>query len=102
MSQTKPCESVTIELGETVLTIGVSHLKDQGQITSNQLQMMFEAQRNCNWGNACPEEDRQANDAAAKNGDERCFGVHLINDIKLWIITEADRSVTTILLPSEY
>jgi hypothetical protein len=93
---------MTIELGETVLTIGVCALRDEGKITNSELQQMFEAQRNCRWGNACRDEDVKSNDSAAKNGDERCFGVHRINDIKYWIITEASREVTTILLPSEY
>ena len=32
----------------------------------------------------------------------RLMSSYSIDDIKIWIITEADRSSTTILLPSEY
>ena len=49
------------------------------------------------------DEDKKANDAAVRCG-ERVFSAYLLNDgeTKLWIITEADRSLTTALLPDEY
>jgi hypothetical protein len=38
-----------------------------------------------------------------KSGADRLFSSYQITpDLKLWIITEWDRSVTTLLLPSEY
>ena len=46
-------------------------------------------------------EDQQANREAIVEGD-RVFSAYIIQGIKFWVITEADRSVTTILLPSEY
>ena len=53
------------------------------------------------WGD-CSEEDKQENDQAVDN-DLRIFSVyHTTNGQKIWIITEADRSSTCILLPDEY
>ena len=52
------------------------------------------------WGEV-PPEDAAANEEALKTG-ERIMSVYKFGDDTLWIITEADRSVTTILLPSEY
>jgi hypothetical protein len=53
------------------------------------------------WGDCC-EEDRQANEDALRNGD-RLFSVYrTAKGVKLWVITEADRSSTCILLPEEY
>jgi hypothetical protein len=53
------------------------------------------------WGDVC-EEDRLANDDAL-TGDGRLLSVYRSqDDVKFWIITEADRSATTILLPEEY
>ena len=52
------------------------------------------------WGDLC-DEDRQMNDNALKDG-ERIVAVYNIGDDKIYIITEWDRSVTTILFPSEY
>jgi hypothetical protein len=48
------------------------------------------------------EEDRAANQRAIELGDERIFGSYKTSRGKVWIITEADRSATTILFPSEY
>lgn len=45
--------------------------------------------------------DRKANREALKNGD-RIFSSFVIGEVKLWVITESDRSSTCILLPSEY
>ncbi len=53
------------------------------------------------WGEAC-EEDRQENDLSLKEGF-RLLSVYAGSDgTKFWIITEADRSVTTVLLPEDY
>ncbi len=53
------------------------------------------------WGNV-DNHDRQANDSALTNST-RLFSVyHAVNSTKFWIITEADRSVTTVLLPEDY
>ena len=52
------------------------------------------------WGDLC-DEDKTANNEALGNWD-RLFSAYIIQDVKFWVITEADRSVTTILLPEEY
>lgn len=52
------------------------------------------------WGDLC-EDDKQLNEAALKEGS-RLFSSYTLGEGKLWIITEADRSSTTLLLPSEY
>jgi|SRR5271154_2981461 len=61
------------------------------------------------WGNVCAD-DAALNDEAVKDGS-RILSAYPIDPAKpskgwgentLWIITEADRSVTTFLLPSEY
>jgi hypothetical protein len=53
------------------------------------------------WG-ACDKDDARSNDLALKNG-ARIFSVyHTLKGVKLWVITEADRSSTCVLLPDEY
>jgi len=52
------------------------------------------------WGDVC-DADRQANDDALAHGG-RLFSVYHGGAVKFWIITEADRSATTVLLPDEY
>ena len=46
-------------------------------------------------------EDKAANDRALKNG-ERLLSAYTVGGVKVWVITEWDRSVTTVLLPEEY
>lgn len=48
--------------------------------------------------------DKKMNDAAVKSGDDRIFSAYILaaTGETIWIITEADRSVTTALLPDEY
>jgi hypothetical protein len=53
------------------------------------------------WGELC-EQDREENIRSIEHG-YRVFSSYLVDpDTKLYVITEADRSYTTILLPSEY
>ncbi|VTT96342.1 Plasmid related protein OS=Planctomyces brasiliensis (strain ATCC 49424 / DSM 5305 / JCM 21570 / NBRC 103401 / IFAM 1448) GN=Plabr_0950 PE=4 SV=1 [Gemmataceae bacterium] len=48
------------------------------------------------------DEDKRANDDAVRCG-ERVFSAYLLTDgVKVWVITEADRSSSTVLLPSDY
>jgi hypothetical protein len=48
------------------------------------------------------EDDRQANDQALIEGTRILSVYHAATSIKFWIITEADRSATTVLLPEDY
>jgi len=53
------------------------------------------------WG-MCSSDDAHENDLALANG-HRLLSVYCdSNGTKFWIITEADRSVTTVLLPEDY
>lgn len=53
------------------------------------------------WGDVCPE-DWRANDRDLRHGGRLLSAYHTAMKEKLWIITEADRSATTILFPEEY
>jgi len=53
------------------------------------------------WGEL-DDEDRHSNEVSLQNGGRLLSAYTDRNDIKFWIITEADRSVTTVLLPEEY
>jgi hypothetical protein len=54
------------------------------------------------YGDLC-REDIKANKAAVQNGS-RVFSSYRIGNIntKVWVITESDRSMTILMLPSEY
>lgn len=56
------------------------------------------------WGDVPAEDDARANETAVEDGDS---GGHILSsygdgNAQLWVITEGDRSVTTILRPDEY
>lgn len=53
------------------------------------------------WGDMS-EDDVKANNEALADGDGRLFSSYKRDGRKIWIITEADRASTTILLPEEY
>jgi hypothetical protein len=52
------------------------------------------------WGDLCAF-DRRQNEIALRDG-YRVFSSYDVSAERVWVITEADRSVTTILLPEEY
>ena len=53
------------------------------------------------WGDV-EDADAQANELALVTGERLLSAYRLPNGDRLWVITEADRSRTTVLLPSEY
>ena len=62
----------------------------------------FNRHVHADWGDLS-DDDMEANNEALKTGDERLFSAYQHPAFtKIWIITEADRSLTTILFPDEY
>lgn len=55
----------------------------------------------CDWGDISAE-DKALNDLAAKYGGERVISAYNNGKLSIRIITESDRSVTTVFFPIEY
>ncbi|MGE3109310.1 MAG: hypothetical protein AB7G11_04880 [Phycisphaerales bacterium] len=53
------------------------------------------------WGDVC-RDDWSLNDEALQEEGRLLSVYHDRNGVKFWIITEADRSATTVLLPDDY
>lgn len=53
------------------------------------------------WGELDPQ-DWQENESALEHGGRLLSAYNLSNGQRLWLITEWDRSTTTLLLPAEY
>ena len=53
------------------------------------------------WGDLC-EEDKTENQLSLREGFRILSRYASKEGVRFWIITEADRTVTTVLLPSEY
>lgn len=87
-----------VRLGQTVITQGaIAAFEDAPEEPAR---FLFRHSRG-DWGNL-EEFDRQQNDKALETGERLLSSYELSTGVKIWIITEWDRSVTTILLPSEY
>lgn len=100
MENKKPTGKTTIlfNLGVIVCTPGAYQLIAINDVAPRDLLMRH---LQGDWGCVC-EEDKAANFEALRC-DARVLSAYKIkDDEKVWIITEADRSSTTILLPSEY
>jgi len=92
-----------IELGQTVMTAGVSkHVADHTQsiLPSWQVRKILTRHQSGDWGDL-DDEDKAANDQAVEYGN-RILSAYKLYGEKVWVITERDRSVTTLLFPSEY
>lgn len=89
-------------LGTVVQTNGVYTKACEDEKFFDYVQKCFGRFMNGDWGEMC-DEDKEMNDNALKNGDDRILASYENNGMpKLYIITEWDRSYTTILFPSEY
>lgn len=84
-------------LGKTFATAAATAWAERDNIDLSKLMW----KHHCgDWGDLDPV-DKQANDDALTQGT-RIFSAYQIADRKIYVITEADRSMTTILLDSEY
>jgi len=90
------------KLGRIVITNGIGERMNAETAFAFFIRTCLEKYMRCDWGNTC-DEDKAANDHAVKCG-ERILAVYNYqgSDDQIWIITEWDRSVTTILFSSEY
>lgn len=95
-----------LELGICCASIMVSAmaLDEKGcpiETITDEINEIFYKQKTCDWGEVC-EDDRESNNLAVAE-TTRVLGAHTLKSgVRVWIITEADRSSTMILLPEEY
>lgn len=85
-------------LGQTFITPGAQEaIRDAGQLP---LEFLLRHQSG-DWGDLC-RGDKQENEFSIANGFRILSKYHTIEGEALYVITEADRSATTILRPDEY
>lgn len=84
-------------LGRVVATPGALHALDRAGMGALPL---LARHQSGDWGQV-DAEDRQTNEQALAHG-WRLLSAYEVGGAKVWIITEADRSATTVLLPEEY
>jgi len=83
-----------------VFTRGVNDKVAQDENFAKFVLRSLRRHKSNDWGDMC-EEDKKANDNALNDGD-RLFSAYENRTDKVWIITEWDRSATTVLFPDEY
>ena len=77
-------------------------IADFGETTQQSLGDHLQRHVTGDWVNSTLE-DQATNDWAVVCGDERILSAYRLADqTRIWVITEADRSATTVLLPEEY
>jgi hypothetical protein len=85
-------------LGQLVATPGaLAALTEAGQSP----QQFVARHQAADWGECCTE-DKIANDQALLHGDRLLSVYRTAKNVRIWVITEADRSSTCVLLPEEY
>lgn len=85
-------------LGRVFLTQGAKEALSESNQNANEFLQLHQTG---NWG-IVGKEDAQENEFSLKNGFRLLSAYKTSKNEKIWIITEADRSITTLLLPSEY
>ena len=85
-------------LGQLLATPGALELPETHELTALPFVLRHVSG---DWGDICAE-DRQSNADALQYGYRLMSVYELSKAERLWIITEADRSSTTLLLPEEY
>lgn len=83
-------------LGRPVSTPGVLE-----RVPSGEMLRALGRHASGDWGNVCSE-DAEANEAAVNERARLLSSYTTGEGVRFWIITEADRSLTTVLLPEEY
>lgn len=92
------CSALHFTPGVIVTTPGVQALIEREAL--NPLPYLLRHIRG-DWGDVCSE-DWEENQSALKFGRRLLSVYNVAPELTLWIITEWDRSITTLLLPEEY
>ena len=91
----------SFNLGRLLMTRGVNDLVAENEAFAKFMTESLARHRKGDWGDL-PEEDRSENELSLKAGC-RLLSAYESGELpKIWIITERDRSATTILFPDEY
>ena len=89
-------------LGKTVVTKQISDAIEAAPSFLDEINSALARYVNGDWGEL-PEADAHSNDFAIKSSKpDRVFAAYDTSQGKIWVITEWDRSYTTILFPSDY
>jgi len=89
---------VLFPLGNVYLTIGAREALEGSNQTPNEF---LAKHQSGDWGLVC-EDDKRENQLSVKEGFRILSSYRTSQNVKIWVITEADRTSTTLLEPNEY
>ncbi|MGN0014474.1 MAG: hypothetical protein ACI37T_03550 [Candidatus Gastranaerophilaceae bacterium] len=92
---------VLTNIGKVLQTRSIYEESENNPEFLTEVQTAFKRYIKCDWGELC-KEDKEMNDNAVNNGDDRILAAYETSKGKIYIITEWDRSATTILFANEY
>lgn len=96
MSENKLSHQPRFQPGSIYITRAAAH-----QLQQSDVQTGLRRHLHGDWGDVC-DEDRGENEVALREG-YRLFSVyHAADGTRFWVITEADLSYTTVMLPEDY
>ena len=90
-----------MKTGRTVVTKSIADRIADNKVFAMQINRFFGAFLQKDWGDIS-ENDKEMNDQNAESGIGNLMGAYETCEGRIWIMTEHDRSVTTILFPYEY
>jgi hypothetical protein len=89
------------KIGKSVMTRIINDLISEDESFANEITIALRKYFACDWGDMCAS-DKQLNDEAVENGEDRILAAYETSKGKVYIITEWDRSYTTVLFAREY
>ena len=84
------------QIGNTVITRNAATLLTEEDISNG-----ITRHQSGDWGDVCTE-DFEVNNNSINTGRKLLSSYHSVRGVKFWIITEADRQTTKVLLPEDY
>ena len=89
---------VSFPMGKVVATPGALSALLEAEQTPIEF---LDRHSQCDWGEVCGD-DWEVNDQSLIDGTRILSAYRTKTDVRIWVITEADKSSTCILLPEEY
>lgn len=91
---------ITFRLGQIVMTRSIAIDVEESAKFAREVTKALRRYASGDWGDTCAEDAQMNNEAV--NGGDRILAAYNTSNGKIWIITEWDRSATTILYPEDY
>lgn len=90
-----------MKTGQKVMTRGIADKIAENEQFAKEVTRSLGLFLAKDWG-IISDQDKEVNNESVKMGEGSLMGAYMTCEGKIWIMTEHDRSVTTIMFPDEY